>query len=29
LQKGGGVNNMGATDTVVAEVRKHGITVNP
>jgi hypothetical protein len=29
LQKGGGVNTMAATDTVVAEVRKNGITVNP
>jgi hypothetical protein len=29
LQKGGGVNTMAATDTVIAEVRRNDITVNP
>jgi hypothetical protein len=29
LQKGGDENNMGATDTVVAEIRRNDITLNP
>lgn len=29
LQKGGDANNMAATDTVVAEIRRNNITLNP